>query len=260
MYAIRETVLDDSLPHSFHLFLRIMATTEAYTTSDDLSTEEFQYRALSMGAIASVVFGLLSALTFIAGSDSLAGSLLMCPIPAVGIVVGLRAWARIRSLPDQLSGSKLAITGVLMSVIGLVGGLGYSGYVYATEVPEGYARTSFAEFRPDEVEQRGNLLVPRDVQKLDGQKVFIKGFMRPDPKFRNNVRKFLLVRDNYQCCFGDLSAVKYFDQVLVSTVGSLSTDYSSGLYRVGGTLHIHPENIPRGVGYPVYTLEADHLE
>jgi hypothetical protein len=145
--------------------------------------------------------------------------------------------------------------------VGLVGGLGYASYVYATEVPLGYVRTSFDELRPDEVEQRGDLLVPRDLQKLAGQKVFIKGFMRPGSSpVRTNVRQFLLVRDNNQCCFGDISSLKYFDQVLVSTVGSLSTDYSTGIYRVGGTLHLHPENIVRGVGYPVYTLEADHLE
>ncbi len=85
--------------------------------------------------------------------------------------------------------------------------------------------------------------------------------MRADSTLvRHNIKKFLLVKDNNQCCFGDLSSVKYFDQVLVITVGSLSTDYSTGIYRVGGTLHIHPENILRGVGYPVYTLEADHLQ
>ena len=96
---------------------------------------------------------------------------------------------------------------------------------------------------------------------MDGQRVFIKGFMRADSiQYSHNVREFLLVRDNNECCFGDLSNVKYFDQVLVSTVGSLSTDYSTGIYRVGGILHIHPENILRGVGYPVYTLEADHLK
>jgi hypothetical protein len=139
--------------------------------------------------------------------------------------------------------------------------LAYALWVYSTEVPPGYARTSFGDFRPDEVEQRGNLLVPRHVQALDGKKVFIKGYMRPGSSpTRTNVRQFLLVRDNNQCCFGDISTVKYFDQVLVSTIGSLSTDYSTGLYRVGGTLRIHPENILKGVGYPVYTLEADHLE
>jgi hypothetical protein len=238
-----------------------MATTEAFSKSSDLGEEQFQYRPLSVGAIASVVFGLLSSLTFITGGDSLAACLLMCPIPAVGIAVGLRAWARIRSMPDQMSGGKLAVVGVLLSMIGLVGGLGYSGYVYATEVPLGYSRISFGELRPDEVEQRGNLPVPRNVQQLDGQKVFIKGFMRADSTpVRHNVRNFLLVRDNNQCCFGDLSSVKYFDQVLVSTVGTLSTDYSTGIFRVGGTLRIHPENVRRGVGHPVYVLEADHLK
>ncbi len=238
-----------------------MATTEALTRLNDLAEEEFQYRPLSVGAIVALVLGLLSPLTFITGHDSLAGCLMMCPIPALGIFVGLKAWARIRLMPDQASGSKLAMTGVLLSLLGLVGGLSYASYVYATEVPPGYERTSFDDFRPDEVEQRGDLLVPRDVQKLDGRKVFIKGFMRPGSSpVRTNVRQFLLVRDNNQCCFGDISSVKYFDQVLVVTVGSLSTDFSTGIYRVGGTLHIHPENIVRGVGYPVYTLEADHLE
>lgn len=238
-----------------------MSTTEAFSRPSDLADEQFHYRPLSVGAIVALVLGLLSPLTFITGNESLAGCLMMCPIPALGIFIGLKAWARIRSMPDQASGGKLAVTGVLLSLVGLVGGLGYASYVYATEVPPGYVRTSFDEFRPDETEQRGNLLVPRDIQKLDGQKVFMKGFMRPGSSpVRTNVRQFLLVRDNNQCCFGDISSVKYFDQVLVSTVGSLSTDFSTSVYRVGGTLRIHPENIVRGVGYPVYTLEADHLE
>jgi hypothetical protein len=238
-----------------------MATTEAISRSSDLDEDQFQYRPLSVGAIASVVFGLLSFLTFLGGGESLGACLLLCPIPAIGIAVGLRAWARIRSMPDQMSGGKLAVAGVLLSTIGLVGGLGYSGYVYATEVPPGYSRTSFGELRPDEVEQRGSQPVPRDIQALDGKKVFIKGFMRADSTaVRHNIKTFLLVRDNNQCCFGDISNVKYFDQVLINTAGSLSTDYTTGIYRVGGILRIHPENIRRGVGHPVYTLEADHLE
>lgn len=236
-------------------------STTTFSPASDLREAEFQYRPLNVGAIVALVLGLLSPLIFVTGSESLAGAVMLAPIPAIGILVGLKAWARVRSTPDQASGGNLALAGVLLSLGGLVGGLSYSGYVYATEVPPGYARISFGDLRPDEVEQRGNLLVPRHVQKLDGQKVFIKGFMRADSTpVRTNVRRFLLVRDNNQCCFGDISSVKYFDQVLVSTVGTLSTDYSTGIYRVGGTLHIHPENIVRGVGYPVYTLEADHLE
>ncbi len=238
-----------------------MATLEAVSPPSDSSDEEFLYRPLSTGAITALVFGVLSSLTFVAGRDSLQACLMMCPIPVLGIFIGLRALAKIRSNPDQYSGGKLALVGVMTSAIGLVGGLSYSGFVYATEVPTGYARTSFTEFRPDEVELRGKIAVPRDIQALDGKQVFIKGYMRGDSTpVRHNVRNFLLVRDNNQCCFGDLSSVKYFDQVMVNTIGSLNTDYSTGLFRVGGTLHVNPNNAIRGVGYPVYTLEADYIK
>ena len=49
----------------------------------------------------------------------------------------------------------------------------------------GYARTSFADFEPDEVELRGDHLVPPDVAALDGKKVFIKGYIRPDSTTRS---------------------------------------------------------------------------
>lgn len=238
-----------------------MSTTEAFSGSHDYDDADFQYRPLSVGAIVALVLAMLSPMTFVAGRETLAGCLMLCPIPLLGFILGLKSWLRIRATPDQASGAGLALVAMAVSLVSLLGGLGYASYVYSTEVPTGYTRTSFVEFRPDEVEQRGDMLVPRDVQKLDGKKVFIKGYMRADSTpVRNNVRRFLLVRDNNQCCFGDISSVKYFDQVLVTTVGSLSTDYSTGLYRVGGTLRIHPENILKGVGYPVYTLEADHLE
>lgn len=237
-----------------------MATTEALSpVSGNLGAEDFQYRTISSGAIASLVLGILSGLVFLAGHDSIQACLMMCPIPALGLVFGLRAWSRIRSMPESLSGSRLATAGTLLSGFCLVAGLGYSGYVYATEVPTGYTRTSFTEFRPDEVELRGRVLVPPDIAALDGKKVFIKGFMRADSTSqRHNIRGFLLVRDNYQCCFGDLSKVKFYDQVLVKVDASVHIDYSTRVVRMGGTLHVHPENIPKGPGHPAYTLEADY--
>lgn len=214
-----------------------------------------------MAAIASLVFGLTSFLTFFAAKTSLSQCLMMCPIPALGIILGLSSLAKIRSLPDQLSGKGLAIGGLALSLVCLVGGVSYASFIYATEVPDGYERTSFAEMRPDEIERRGNNLIPRDIMALDGKKVFIKGYMRADstPR-RHNVDNFLLVRDNQQCCFGDLSSVQFFDQILVGTLDGLTTDYSTRIFRVGGRLRINPKNLGRGVGYPVYELEADHLE
>jgi hypothetical protein len=232
-------------------------------TSDPASSErgEFEYRALSTGAIAAIIFGVLSLLTPLAGRDSLEACLLLCPIPLVGLLVGWRAWTSIRAQPEQLSGSKLAASGALLSIFGLVSGLGYAGYVHATEVPPNYSRTSFQEFRPDENEERVGVPIPKEVLGLDGKQVFLKGYMRADSvTVRHNIRRFLLVRDNYQCCFGDLSNVKYYDQVLVDFVDNLTADYSSGLFRIAGILHLHPENLGKGPGNPVYTLDADYVQ
>lgn len=228
--------------------------------------DDFEYRPLSVGAVAAVIFGVLSYLIFIVGGNSLQSSLMLAPIPTIGLIVGILALNRIRSMPDQLSGRGTAVTGIVLSAIGLFGGIGYAGFVHATEVPEGYTRTSFYEFRPDEVEKRGGKAVPPDVQQLDGKQVFIKGYMRPGTHVsksgtpvRHNVNRFLLVRDNNQCCFGDISTVKYYDQVLVQMLDNKTTNYSGGMFRMGGKLRVLPENSARA-GHPVYILEADYVQ
>ena len=76
---------------------------------------------------------------------------------------------------------------------------------------------------------------------------------------RTGIDRFLLVRDNQQCCFGDLSKVAFHDQMAVEMVGSLRVDDSSQILRLGGTLEIRPENLRYGAGYPVYTLRADYV-
>ncbi|NOY42741.1 MAG: DUF4190 domain-containing protein [Planctomycetes bacterium] len=247
-----------------------MATTEAFSDSQEglngAGKDDFQYRPISTGAIASAIFGVLSLLMFVAGGDSLQACLMLSPIPLVGLTVGLKSLATIRSMPDQLSGRKAGLAGVVLSAVGLFGGVSYAGYIHATEVPEGYARTSFLAFRPDEVDERRGAMIPSDIQELDGKKVFIKGYIRPGTTVTKNgtpVRqqawRFLLVRDNNECCFGDQSKVKYYDQILASMADGMTMNDSRRLQRVGGTLRILPEHL-RGPGRPVYLLEADYLQ
>jgi hypothetical protein len=239
-----------------------MSTTDALNRYDaSPAAGEFQYRTVNTAAIASIVFGVLSLIVFVAGRDSFEACLMLCPIPLIGLAMGFRALSRIRANPDQYTGRKLAMAGAVLSAACLAGGLAFSGYVFATEVPEGYVRTSFEDLRPDEVELRGDVIVPPDVAALDGKKVFIKGFIRPGTEnFRQHATKFLLVRDNNQCCFGDLTSVKYFDQVDVSTIGALSVDSSLNVKRIGGILRVYPENAFKGPTAPVFALEADYAK
>jgi len=221
--------------------------------------EPLKYRAVHTGAIIGLALGILSVFMVVTAMNSFESCLLVAPIPVLGMVISLRSLARIRNESDQYTGRPIAWLGLLLSLGFLVGGVGYGGYVYATEVPEGYARISFAEMKPDELEERGGVAVPPDIAALDGKRVFIKGYIRPDSvSVSRGIDQFLLVRDDNQCCFGDVTQVKYYDQIAVDMVGSRRVDYAPGLFRMGGTLKIEPQNLAPGSRGAVFVLQADY--
>lgn len=67
------------------------------------------YRAVSRLAIASLVFGISSILAFVAGYFALFG--------AIAIIFGLMAQRNIRSLPDTLTGSRMADAGIALGLL-----------------------------------------------------------------------------------------------------------------------------------------------
>jgi hypothetical protein len=236
-----------------------MSTATLDIDSVAATDETLQYRALHTGSIIGLVLGVLSAFMVVAAASSLEGSLWIAPVPVLGMFMSLRALAKIRREPDQYTGGAVAMLGLILSFVFLFGGVAYGGYVYVTELPEGYTRISFNAMKPDELLERGGVLVPPEIAALDGQKVFIKGYMRP-PEFTRGIDSFLLVRDNQQCCFGDLSSVKYYDQVLVKMAGSRRLDYSNGLFRIGGILKVEPQNVALVGRRPVFSLQADYAQ
>ncbi len=225
----------------------------------DSADETLQYRALHTGAILGLALGVLSVFMVVAAANSLESCLLVAPIPVLGMAISLRSLAKIRREPELYTGHQLATLGLVLSLVFLIGGVSYGGYVYLTEVPEGYMRISFNTMKPDEIQERGGVKVPPEITALDGKKVFIKGYIRPDSiTVSRGIDRFLLVRDNNQCCFGDISTIKYYDQIDVDMVGSRRVDYDQGVFRIGGVLHVHPENLAHGPTKPVFSLEADH--
>src|SRR3954464_11438039 len=228
----------------------------ASTASDE---ESLQYRALHTGALIGLVLGILSVFVPITAPKSFVGCRMVAPIPIVGIILSVRALGRIRRQPDQYTGQTLAMLGLLFSLVFLIAGVSYGAYVYVTEVPDGYSRISFTTMKPDELQERNGLVVPPEVQALEGKQIFIKGFIRPDSiTVPRGIDRFLLVRDNNQCCFGDLSKIKYHDQILVARTGDRRVDYSQGVIRIGGVLHIEPQYAAAGAPRPVFSLKADY--
>jgi len=180
-------------------------------------------------------------------------------IPALGVFVSLRAWGKIKRQQEEYTGAMLAIAGLVLSFTFLCVGAGYGAYVYTTEVPDGYERISFNEMKPSEYQQRSGVTVPPEIADLDGKRVFIKGYIRPDSvSVMRGIDRFLLVRDNNTCCFGDLSKIKYHDQIDVKMDGPLRVDFSQGVVRIGGVLKIRPENVALGPTAPVFSMQADY--
>lgn len=222
--------------------------------------EPLQYRALHTGAVVGFLLAILLAVfTLIAAGNSPESCIAISALNAVPLSICLWSLARIRREPELYTGRQLALAGLAMSIAFLVVGVGYGSYVYATEVPDGYTRISFNAMKPDELQERGGVKIPPEIAALDGKKVFIKGYIRPDSiPVSRGIDRFLLVRDNNQCCFGDLSTIKYYDQIDVDMVGSRRLDYDQGVFRVAGVLRVNPENLAPGGLKPVFSLEADY--
>ena len=224
------------------------------------SEELFEYRSVHTGAVLGMVLGLVSVVLLFTASTSFERTLLMAPIPVIGFLISCVAWRSIASAPELYTGSPMAKAGAVLSALFLFVGVGYGSYVYSTEVPDGYARTSFLEMKPTEADKSNRKYIPDEIADYikGGDKVFIKGYIRPDStEYSTNFSEFLLVRDNQECCFGDLSKVQFFDQIKVKLGPGQTTDYDSGVFRLGGVLKLGPPD-PK-LGTPVtYHLDADY--
>ena len=220
------------------------------STFGRVSEADYQaYRALSAAAVTSTIFGVASILVFL--------SLFMALIPLIGIVIGLFALRSIRAREEELTGRLFAFLGIGLSASFLVSGMATASIIYATEVPDGYTRISYTFLQPEE---GTNQLVPPAAEDLDGQRVFIKGYVYPGAKKRG-ITEFLLVRDKGDCCFGGAPLIT--DRVQIRLQDDLKLNFSGKIHKVAGTFRVDAERSDRAIdagGGVYYYLDADFLE
>lgn len=205
---------------------------------------QVSYRALSPLAVVSLSCGLLSIVALLDWPLAI--------VPGVGIVAGLWSLARIRSRPDELAGGRLALWGVALSLAFVSVGWGRLGYIYYTEVPEGYERIGFSQLQPDP--RVRDQIFPPGALALDGQKVFIKGYVMPGPQ-TTGIRAFVMVPDSGTCCFG--GTPKLTDTLKVKLLEPLTFDYDGiRQHGVAGVLRVIPQAASTGA---IYYLEADYM-
>lgn len=215
------------------------------TSNDDY----LQYRSVSLSAVATLIFAVISIPALL-----LPGLLVL---PFIGAMMGAFSFLKIRRRQDEFVGFAWAKYGLLACVVIFVAGASRASYEYATEVPEGYDRISFRDLKPDE--NYPQLPIPPSAMELDGQRVFVKGYVHPGVDRRTGIRQFILVPDMKTCCFG--GQPKLTDMIEVTIVTDARIDYSYSQRKLGGTLYVSPyKKRVEGLDGVYYRLDADYVK
>ncbi|MEZ5940973.1 MAG: DUF3299 domain-containing protein [Planctomycetaceae bacterium] len=209
---------------------------------------EFSYRPVPIFAVCGFVLALMSTLAVVVW--------IAIPIAVVALVVSAISAVVISRSRDSYSGLWMTVVGMILPVVCTAMGVAYQIHLYKTEVPEGFQRVSFYKDISEKgfVQDRTSPLPkpPDDVASLDGKKVFLKGYIYPTKQV-SGLTKFLLLKDNGQCCFGGKPALQ--DRITVDLVG-FDVDHTYNKVSVSGTFRINP-NFTGDEADAVYHIDAD---
>jgi hypothetical protein len=207
------------------------------------------YRIRSKAATLSVLFGVLAMAGFLFTIFMLVAPLAM--------VLGWYGLQVIRRYPHEYMGKGFATVGLSLGALSLFGGSIFHTTIYLTEVREGYERITYYNDLKNKVD-----LPTERAQALDGQKVFLKGYVRSGLR-RKGMTECLFVGDFGDCCFG--GSPNLTEVVYVKLPEGKTTQFDYMLRRVHGTFRLNSK-LQRGdrladdvQGY-IYEIEADFFD
>lgn len=96
-------------------------------------------------------------------------------------------------------------------------------------------------------------LLPKKIEALEGQLVRLRGYMLPSFQ-QSGIKKFVLVRDNMECCFGPGAAI--YDCVIIEMQGSASASFSVRPIAVEGVFSVSEFKGPDGNHLAIYHIEG----
>ena len=211
---------------------------------------DYPYRALSRGAIASMIFVLLGLPGLIPTFEPLIA------LSLIGIAAAVFALRAIRRYPDEFSGRSLARVGLVANALLLTGGVALHSYIYLTEVPEGYERVQFYKLQSPETAPDA----PTEMAiQSDGKHVFIKGYVHPSSG-GGRLRQFVMVPDLGTCCFG--GQPRSSDMIEVTLTGGQTIQSGMTRRKVAGkfTLNRRPQSLTDFDNVVFYRLKADQVK
>ncbi len=214
---------------------------------DDLPIED-TYKSVSKTAVFALVFALLGLLAYL--------FVPMLALPLIGLLCGVLALRSIKAYPEEFTGKGIATMGAIACGLILFTAPIYHTYVYYTEVPEGYQRVEFSVLKS----AYGQPDMPTEAAKsLNGQRVFVKGYILPNSVSSKTFSSFILVPDLATCCFGSQPPMTHMIQV--NLTGDLLARWGLRKFKLAGTLNVDETVTPvNSVGGIYYTLTADYVK
>lgn len=186
---------------------------------------------LHMPAVVAAVTGALSLLGVPFAPGFYPPIYAVLPLFAMGLA--WRSAAQIRASKGETYGLPATNVGWWGGLASLLLGWSYAGFVYATEVPEGYERIQYSQLKVYE----GTQQIPPEAMALNGKKVFIKGFVYPGNE-NTGIRQFILCRDNGDCCFGGQPPLS--DMIQVTLADTQRLTFATHQFKVYGVFRIEP--------------------
>ncbi|TWU00161.1 hypothetical protein Pla108_11060 [Botrimarina colliarenosi] len=95
------------------------------------------------------------------------------------------------------------------------------------------------------------------VRELDGERIRIRGYILPTAQQRG-IKRFVLVRDNQECCFGPGAAL--YDCILVTMQEGETAEFSVRPVAVEGEFAIDEFVGPDGTTLAIYRLTGEAVE
>ncbi len=227
---------------------------EPMALTESAFSETITYRTVSRSALIALILSVVSLLAFMVSW--------MLVLPVVSLVLGLTALSTIRRYPEEYTGGGVALTAVVVSASTFLLASTLHAVEYATEVPEGYSRISFSELQPDlkdpaSLTRNLDAILPKRAADLNGQPIFIKGYMHPGVATMGKVDHFILVPDMGTCCFGGQPKPTDMIEVRIKPEAS-RVKYSTRTVKLAGKFVLADRASEFGELHSVvYHLEAD---
>jgi hypothetical protein len=100
-----------------------------------------------------------------------------------------------------------------------------------------------------------SMLTPA-IEKLEGQRVRIRGYMLPSFQ-QSGITQFVLVRDNMECCFGPGAAL--YDCIIVEMVNDQSCNFSVRPIAVEGVFAVREFKGPDDMHLAIFHLDGERV-